>query len=58
MRPRFSLLLSIAVEFDLDRLRSEWAELVQDPLLNTARVRGPVERILANIQKGFERAAT
>jgi len=57
MRPRFGLLLSIAVEFGLDRLRAEWAELVEDPLLSTARVRNPVERILANIQEGFARAA-
>jgi hypothetical protein len=58
MRPRFSLLLSIAVEFGLERLGQEWSELLGDSTLNTGRVRDPVERALTNIEKGFARAAS
>ena len=58
MRPRFTLLLDIAVEFGLERLRREWAELLGDTTLNTKRVRDSVERILANIRKGFACASS
>lgn len=53
MRPRFDMLLAIAVEFGLDRLRQEWGILCADPLVNTARVRSNVERCLRNIAIGF-----
>ena len=58
MRPRFSRLLDIALEFGLGRVRQEWAELLGDPILNTERVRSSVDRILTNIEKGFSRASS
>ena len=58
MRPRFSRLLEIALEFGLERVRQEWAELLGDATLNTERLRGSVERILSNIEKGFARASS
>ncbi len=57
LRPRFSLLLDIAVAFGLDRLRHEWSELQKDESHEVERAREPIERILSNIQKGFALAA-
>jgi len=57
VRPRFGRLLDIVVEFGLERVRGEWAEIQQDDTREIARAREPVERILANIGKGFELAA-
>ncbi len=57
VRPRFGRLLDIAVEFGLERVRREWAELQLDDSREVALARAPVERILANIGKGFDRAA-
>jgi hypothetical protein len=58
LRPRFNRLLDIAVEFGMERLRQEWAELQNDDTLEVARARGPVERILTNIEKGFALASS
>jgi len=58
MRPRFGLLLHVAVEFGFERLQDEWRQLLGDPMLNTQRVRNTVERILTNIEKGFAHAST
>ncbi len=58
VRPLFSRLLEIAAEFGVERVRREWAELQQDDSREITRARGPVERILRNIEKGFELAAT
>ena len=57
VRPRFSLLLDIAAEFGIERVRREWMELQRDDTPEVRRAREPVERILANIQKGFSLAA-
>lgn len=57
LRPRFGRLLEIALEFGLERIRAEWAELLEDPLGETDRARDSVERILNNIRKGFALAA-
>jgi hypothetical protein len=57
VRPRFGRLLDIAVEFGLDRVRHEWAELQQDDNREIARAREAVERIITNIGKGFDLAA-
>jgi len=57
LRPRFERLLSIALEFGLERLRQEWTELLGDPTVPTGRARDSVERILSNIEKGFARAS-
>jgi hypothetical protein len=53
VRPRYSLLLDIALEFGLDRLRAEWTELQADDSREVTRARAPVERILDHIEKGF-----
>ena len=53
VKPRFSQLLAIAVEFGVARLRAEWNELQTDESDEIQRARIPVERILANIEKGF-----
>jgi len=58
VRPRFDRLLSIALEFGLDRLRQEWSVLLDEGTSETKRARGTVERILANIEKGFVLAAS
>lgn len=58
IRPRFSLLLAVAAEFGLERVRREWMELQQDDSREVIRAREPVERILANIQKGFALAVS
>ena len=58
MRPRFSLLLSVALEFGLERLGQEWSELLNDRTINTGRVRSVVHRVLTNIEKGFARATS
>ena len=57
LRPRFSVLLDIVVEFGLARVGNEWAELQKDDTREVLRARRPVERILANIEKGFTLAA-
>jgi len=57
VRPRFGLLLDIALQFGLERLRSEWKELQEDETREIMRARAPVERILEHIEKGFALAA-
>jgi len=56
MKPRFPVLLDIALEFGLERLKGEWAILVEDPGTDTARVEKTVNRILRNISRGYEQA--
>jgi len=57
VRPRFSLLLEIALEFGVERLRTEWKEIQIDDTREIKYARVPVERILAHIEKGFTLAA-
>jgi len=57
IRPRFNLLLEIALEFGLERLRAEWEELQKDKTAEIERARVAVERILQHIEMGFTRAA-
>lgn len=57
LRPRFSLLLEIALEFGLERVHREWLELQKDGTREVLRAREPVERILTNVEKGFSIAA-
>jgi hypothetical protein len=58
LRPRFSMLLDIAIEFGLDRLRNEWTALQGDNSREVNRARKPVERIFGNLEKGFALAAS
>jgi len=55
-KPRFPVLLDIALEFGLERLKGERAILVEDPGTDTARVEKTVNRILRNISRGYEQA--
>ena len=57
LRPRFSRLLDIALEFGLERLQQEWEYLNGEPTREVERASDIVERILANIEKGFATAA-
>jgi hypothetical protein len=57
VRPRFTQLLEIALEFGLDRVRSEWEILEEEPTLEIERARPIVDRIFNNIQEGFRIAA-
>lgn len=58
LRPRFGLLLDIAVAFGLERLQKEWAALEVEHTREVERARQPVGRILRHIQEGFTRAAS
>jgi len=58
LRPRFSCLLDIALEFGPERLRDEWEKMVAEPTPEVKRARAPVERILKNIEKGRAIAST
>lgn len=58
LRPRFGRLLDIASEFGLDRLQTEWSELLAEADDTVDRARDAVERILRNIEKGFDNADT
>jgi hypothetical protein len=53
LHPRFGLLLDIALEFGLDRVREEWELLRAENTPEARRARDAVERILQNIQQGF-----
>ena len=55
LRPRFSRLLEIALEFGLERLYAEWKALTGLPEAISAAK--PVERILRHIEEGFRLAA-
>lgn len=57
LRPRFSQLLDIALEFGAPRLRSEWEALRSERTSESQRAQEPVERILRHIEEGFARAA-
>lgn len=57
LHPRFTCLLDIAVAFGLDRVKAQWAYLVQEPTPECDRARPIVERILRNIEKGITLAA-
>ena len=57
LRPRFERLLDIALEFGMDRMRAEWSELSSEETEELRRARNAVERILDNIEKGFDLAA-
>jgi len=58
LRPRFSELLDIALEFGLERVEQEWAELQLDDTHEVRRATPMVERILSNLGKGFQIAAS
>lgn len=56
LRPKYHLLLEIALELGLERLLAEW-NFLEETDERTERVRAAVERMLGNIQEGFRRAA-
>ena len=57
LRPRFSRLLDIALEFGLERVCAEWAALRNAGLPEAATASKLVERILRHIEEGFRLAA-
>jgi len=56
LRPRFERLLNIALQFGLEPLQSQWRRLLSNPTRDVTCAQAAVERILANIEKGFRRA--
>jgi hypothetical protein len=58
LRPQFQRLLDITLEFGLPRVQEEWVTLLEHSTHEATRARNSVERILANIEKGFSRAAS
>jgi hypothetical protein len=58
LRPRFTRLLPIAVEFGLERVKYEWDVLIEEGTPAAVRARPIVERILGNIEKGFAIASS
>ncbi len=58
LRPQFGVLLRIAQEFGIERVWKEWRVLEADSEDTQAqRARSAVERILTNIEIGFQRRA-
>jgi hypothetical protein len=55
-RPRFDLLLDLAVAFGLARLTEKWAVLEAEGNPETRCAAPIVARILRNIEEGFRRA--
>ncbi len=53
LRPRFTRLLDIAMEFGIGRLRAEWELLRAEGTPEAKRAEASVARILNNIEKGF-----
>jgi hypothetical protein len=58
VRPRYGILLEIALEFGIEQLRREWSGLQSDATPEVVRARPAVERILAHIEEGFALAAS
>jgi hypothetical protein len=56
IRPRFRLLLDLALVFGLERLRQEWEVLSREESPEARRAAPVVERILNHIGEGFRRA--
>ena len=57
LKPRFSRLPDIALEFGPDRLRAEWLALRAAALPEVDRAAKPVERCLHHIEEGLALAA-
>lgn len=57
LKPTFTRLLDVVLEFGLARVRTEWTELQPDQTREVKRAAPAVTRILANIEKGFALAA-
>jgi len=58
LKPYFTQLLEIAVAFGLDRLKEEWRILELEGTAQATRAKPAVRRILRNIERGRELAAS
>jgi hypothetical protein len=58
LRPTFTRLLDVVLEFGLERIKIEWAKLQPDQTKEAKRAAPVVARIFANIEKGFALAAS
>lgn len=56
MRPRFPVLLGVAVSLGIERLEKEWAILCVELAPESRRVEPMVSQILENIRRGYEQA--
>jgi len=57
LQPRFPVLLDAALEFGISRIRSEWQALIDEDSTEARRAAPRTERILRNIEHGFQQAA-
>ena len=57
LRPRFERLLAVVLEFGLERVRAEWAELLTAGMPEVEFAHDSVVRILNNIETGFSLAS-
>jgi hypothetical protein len=58
LKPKFHVLLAIAVEFGHERLLEEWSILQVDPLTDASGAAQSVNRILKNILRGYQQASS
>src|SRR6266478_2828031 len=58
LRPRFDRLLTVALEFGVERVRQEWESLTSEQTRGVERAKPSVERILHNIEEGFTSAVS
>jgi len=56
VRPRFNLLLDLALVFGLERLRREWDQLENDDTAEVRRAKPVIERVFRNLEEGFRHA--
>ena len=52
LKPRFSEILDIALEFSVDRVEREWNALRDENTEEARRAAPAVERIIANVRRG------
>ena len=58
LKPTFTRLLDVVLEFGLEKVKDEWATLQADHSKEVKRAASAVARIFANIEKGFALAAS
>lgn len=57
LQPRFTVLLDAALSFGVPRLKAEWETLLADGSPEVRRATPVTQRVLRNIQHGYEQAS-
>lgn len=57
IKPKFMILLDAAIEYGVDRLKCEWGVLRSQAENETVRIAPITERILKNIEYGYQQAS-